>query len=167
MQQHNIITNLLLSETRRRLFDEGIPRIKKCLNMMTETEIWYRPNPNTVSAGNLVLHLCGNVRQWIVSGIGGQPDVRDRDAEFAEIGPIPTHTLITMLDQLQKDVDAVLNTVTPQELTRMRKVQIYEESGLSILVHVVEHFSYHVGQITYMVKSRKDVDTGYYAGKDL
>lgn len=160
----NSIHHLLITETKRRLFTEGIPRIKKCLTQLSDTDIWYRPNDNSNSVGNLVLHLCGNVRQWIVAGLGKAADTRTRDAEFAEKGPISTKVLFKMLEELKNDVDTVLNNITAEDLTQKHDVQVYQETGLSILVHVVEHFSYHVGQITYFTKWRKDINTGYYSG---
>jgi uncharacterized damage-inducible protein DinB len=157
----------LIAECRRRLFDESAPRLTKCLELMTEEQIWSRPNAATASAGNLVLHLCGNARQWIVSGLGGAPDSRRRDEEFAERGPIPTGELVARLESTMSDVAATLDRLDPATLLEARRVQGFEESGLSILVHVVEHFSYHVGQVSYIVKSMKAVDLGYYAGRDL
>ena len=135
--------------------------------MLTEKEIWYRPNTNSNSVGNITLHLCGNIRQWIIAGLGGHQDVRERQKEFDEQGPIPLEKLLELLIVLKKDVEVVLNNVSPKDLIEKRDVQIYQESGLSILLHVVEHFSYHVGQVTYIVKMLKDVDTGYYAGQNL
>jgi len=134
---------------------------------MSEQEVWYRPNSSTVSAGNLVLHLCGNVQQWLISGLGGAPDNRNRQAEFDETGPLPTSELLTHLDDLQLAIQQVLPKLTQTDLTAKLKIQGFEVTGLSVLVHVVEHFSYHVGQVTFMVKSRKDVDTGYYQNLDL
>ncbi len=157
----------LIAETRRRLFEESFPRLKKCLQELTVEEIWQRPNANSNSVGNLVLHLCGNARQWIVSGLGGQPDTRQRQQEFDEKGPLPTTQLMDMLDVLRRDIEEVLQRVEPEELLRQRPVQVYEETGLSILVHVVEHFSYHVGQITYYVKLRKNVSLKYYGDTKL
>lgn len=159
--------NALIAESKRRLFDESIPRIRKCLDQLTNDEVWYRPNAETVSIGNLVLHLCGNARQWICSGLGGDPDQRQRSKEFEQPGPIPRTELLELLEQTESDVRRVLDSVDPTTLLDKRPVQIYQESGLSILVHVVEHFSYHTGQITYAVKSRKGVDMGYYAGQKL
>jgi len=157
----------LLAETKRRLFRDSQPRIHRCLAQLTEEEIWYRPNAETVSVGNLVLHLLGNVRQQILSGLCGSPDRRRRQEEFDEKGPIPADELLRRLDALMVEVDQALDKLDPQTLLTVRKVQGYEESGLSILVHVIEHFSYHVGQMTYFVKSRKAIDMGYYAGIDL
>ena len=157
----------LITETKRRLIHEFPPRIHKSLGQLTEEEIWERPNAETVSVGNLVLHLIGNVRQNILSALGGAPDQRRRQIEFDEKGPIPTAELLRRLDELIAETDQALDRVDPSTLLTVRPVQGYQESGLSILVHVIEHFSYHVGQISYIAKSRKAVDLGYYAGIDL
>ncbi len=157
----------LIAETRRRLFKDSMPRIRKCLAQLDEAEIWHRPNAEVVAVGNLVLHLCGNVRQNIVCGLGGAPDDRVRDREFAETGPLPAAELLARLDRVMADVDGALDRLDPASLLEVRRVQGFEESALSILVHVIEHFSYHVGQMTYYVKSKKAVDMGYYAGVDL
>ena len=159
--------NALIAECERRLFDESVPRLRKCLEQLTGDEIWHRPNAETVSVGNLVLHLCGNARQWIGSGLGGQPDHRQRSKEFEETGPMPRAELVKRLEDTMTGVQRVLRSVDPESLLDKRPVQAYQESGLSILIHVVEHFSYHTGQITYAVKSRKGVDMGYYSGQDL
>jgi len=167
MDTAQTITNELLKEFRRRVGEESMPRIKTCLSLLSEEEIWYRPNKNTNSVGNLVLHLCGNARQWILSGLGGQADHRDRDAEFVQEGGIRRDELEQQLDILIEELDAVIKQLTPADLLPRRPVQIYEENGVAILVHVIEHFSYHVGQITYLTKALKDVDTQYYGNLPL
>jgi len=136
--------------------------------MVTEEEVWLSLNDATNSMGNLILHLNGNVRQWILSGLMGQPDTRQRQEEFDALPRSLEKTdLIHMLDQLEAEVREALEEVSPEDLIRKRSVQVFEESGLSILVHVVEHFSYHVGQITYIVKSIKNEETHYYGGQSL
>jgi uncharacterized damage-inducible protein DinB len=157
----------LIRECRRRLYDESLPRIRKCLGELTVDEIWARPNEQTVSAGNLVLHLAGNVRQYVVATLGGVPDVRERSKEFSQAGPMPTGELLARLEQSLADASRVLDSLDPARLLDSHRVQGFVESGLSILVHVVEHFSYHTGQIAYIVKSRKNVDLGFYRGKNL
>ena len=163
----NRIANLLIEETRFRLLEESIPRLRKCLSKLSQEEIWYRPNAHTISIGNLVLHLNGNVRQWLISGLGGAPDLRQRQQEFDEPGPLPTSELQEKLNKLENDIEAILEGLSASDLITERTIQGYKSSGVSILVHVVEHFSYHVGQVTILVKSRKDLDMGYYAEKDL
>ena len=152
----------LVAETRRRLFEESIPRIKKCLDLLTEDEIWYKPNANSNSVGNIILHLCGNVRQWLGTGLGKLPKVRQRDEEFSTKGGFTKKEILEKLKKLQEMSENVLSKLTPEDLLAIHDVQVYQETGLSILVHVTEHFSYHVGQITYFVKAKKDLDTEYY-----
>jgi len=156
-----------LEDIRKRLFEENFPRLRKCLSELTEADIWFRPNAHSNSVGNLTLHLIGNMRQWIISGLLGNPDTRQRDKEFAEEGPLPSSYLLEQLEQLEIALKTGLEGISPEELVRIRPIQAFEESGIAILIHVAEHFSYHVGQITYFVKARKDLDMGYYAEVDL
>ncbi len=162
-----LLQETLLREVRRRLFDEGLPRLKKCLDQLTDEEIWQRPNANSNSMGNLVLHLTGNVRQWIIAGLDEQEDTRQRQAEFDEKGPMDRQQMLANLDAAMEEAKEVLNRLTPEKLLQQFNVQGFQETGIGILVHVVEHFSYHVGQMTYYVKALKDMDMGYYAGLDL
>ena len=80
---------------------------------------------------------------------------------------LPAEVLLARLEKTMEEVAEALEEVQPEDILEYHDVQIYRESGLSILVHVVEHFSYHVGQITYYVKAIKDMDMGYYEGEDL
>ena len=157
----------LIDEVKRRIIGESVPRIKQCLDRLSADEIWHRPNENVVSVGNLVLHLMGNLRQWVVSTLGQQPDHRQRDQEFNHIDPLPAAELGQQLDALMREVAAVLDQLTPADLAATHRVQGYQETGVAILMHVTEHFSYHTGQITYFVKTRKNVDMQYYDGQDL
>jgi len=156
-----------IQQCERQLFELSLSRLKKCLALSSEEEIWFRPNTATVAIGNLVLHLCGNVQQWIVSGLGGAPDVRERAKEFSEQGPLPTAELLERLEKTMAEAKAVLQSLDPARLLDKRTVQGFEETGVSLLLHAVEHFSYHVGQIIYIVKSKHAVDTKYYEGQDL
>jgi len=168
MSESNLIFfSRLRQEVKRRLITESIPRIRQCLHELSEADVWYRPNQNSNSVGNLVLHLCGNVRQWLVAGLSRTPDIRKRDLEFSERGPLPTPHLLKQLDVLEEEIQHTLDQLQPEDLERDYEIQGFQENGISILVHVVEHFSYHVGQITYFTKARKDIDTGYYADHDL
>ncbi len=168
MEPHeNQLANLVVEEVKRRIISESIPRIIKCLSKLSLQETWYRPNPETVSVGNLILHLCGNVRQWIFSGLGDTVDTRDRDGEFNEMGPIAKQLLVVYLEKLESELNEFLDTVTADDLVKRHRVQGFDETGIAILIHVTEHFSYHTGQITYFTKSFKNIDMGYYEGQDL
>ncbi|MDX2072020.1 MAG: DinB family protein [Haliscomenobacter sp.] len=158
---------LFRTEIKRRLFEESQVRLERCLNELSEADIWWRPNENSNSAGNLVLHLCGNARQWILAGLGGALDQRRRQAEFDERGPILRAELIQKVGEVMSEIDEVLDRLKPEDLERPILVQGFDETGLSILIHVVEHFSYHVGQMAYIVKARLDKQTNFYGGINL
>lgn len=151
-----------ISDILRRLFEESLPRIKTCLEKLTTEQIWWRPNENSNSIGNLVLHLNGNVRQWILSGIAGEPDLRERQLEFSGRPHMNAHALASLLDTLEQDTHPVIRQIPLQELLRERPVQVYHETGIAILIHVTEHFSYHTGQIAYITKMLLDSQVHFY-----
>ena len=158
---------LFTTEIKRRLFEESQVRLERCLTELSEADIWWRPNENSNSVGNLVLHLCGNARQWILAGLGGALDQRRRQAEFDERGPITRAELVQKVCDVMREINEVLDRLKPEDLERPIVVQSFDETGLSILIHVVEHFSYHVGQMAYIVKARLDKQTNFYGGINL
>ena len=147
---------------RRRLTKEYLPRIEQCLATLTEDEIWWRAHETDNSIGNLVLHLSGNVRQWIVGGLGGEPDHRNRAQEFSEREHLPKERLLTILRQAINDVDKTLETFDAGKLLEVRHIQKYDVTCLDALSHVVEHFAQHLGQIIYITKLKKGVDLKFY-----
>ena len=119
---------------------------------MPPEAIWWRANDQSNSVGNLLLHLAGNVRQWIVCGVGGAADVRDRASEFAAQAGGNADELLATLDRALDDVDAVLARLTPGDLASRRTIQGREITVLEAVYHVVEHFSLHLGQIILVAK---------------
>lgn len=160
-------TDELLKQACIKHLVEGRDRLHKCLDLLTHEQIWRRANANTVSVGNLVLHLCGNVGQWINSTLGDAPDHRHRDAEFADTGSLDKSALLARLDEVMDLALRTISGLVREQLAKEYEVQCYHETGVAIIVHVTEHFSYHVGQVTLHTKLLLDVDTGYYAGQDL
>ncbi len=161
------LTALLLAEVHRRIFDEGYSRIHNCFARLSDEQIWLRPNAQLASMGNLVLHLCGNVRQWVLSGLGGAEDRRLRDSEFDERGPLPREELFARMAKLQEEIEAFFENIQAGQLAETYKVQGFDENGISILVHVTEHFSYHIGQIAWYTKMLTEEDLAFYGGVDL
>jgi len=135
-----------------------LPRIERCLEMLSLDQIWWRPNPASNSAGNLALHLAGNVRHWIVSALGGAPDCRQRDREFAERGPVPRPELVKVLNASVKDACRVLHRLSGRELARLYSIQGLRVTGLNAVFHVVEHFAFHTGQIIFISKQQLGTD---------
>jgi len=146
----------------RRSLARGHERVQDCLGRLNEEQIWWRSGENTNAVGNLVLHLCGNVRQWIVSGAGGAPDARDRDAEFARREVMPTAELTTLLASVVAEADQVMARLTAEELLEQRRIQVYDVTVLEAVHHSVEHFGHHTGQILYITKMATGADLGYY-----
>ncbi len=167
MTQSNKLGEQFIDSAIDILQDKSYPRIVKCLGELSDAEIWRRPNENLASVGNLILHLCGNMRQWIISGIGGAPDKRERWKEFDEKGPIPRADLIQRLKSTLDEVVSVLRAADLAKLTETRTVQGEVTNGISVIMHVTEHFSYHTGQISLHVKLLKNIDLGYYKDRDL
>ena len=144
------------------LREDYLPKLLHCMEGLSEEDLWWRPNEVSNSIGNLVLHLCGNVRQWIVSSIGGVEFKRDRDGEFAARGPIPRAELIEALKQAVAEVDAVLARLDSRRLLDRLMIQKYDVSTMQAVYHVVEHFGYHLGQILYIYKMRTGADPRFY-----
>ncbi len=141
--------------------DKYAPRIMKCLELLDEEEIWWRPNAASNAVGNLVLHLCGNVRQWIISGLGENPDVRERDEEFPERGPMSPRMLITRLKQTVEEARQILDELSAETLAKEFTIQGYRVSGRTAVVSVYEHFAYHAGQIIYVTKLKCGKNLGF------
>ena len=150
--------SLFLAGSQQILAKQNLPHIVECLQQLSEDDIWWRPNAASNSAGNLVLHLCGNVRQWIISGLGGAEDKRERDSEFAEQGPIPRQALVTKLRRTIRDACRVLAKLSDDSLSRKYAIQGYHATGLDAVLHVTEHFGYHTGQIIYITKLKRAQD---------
>lgn len=161
------INKLLTEDIKKRLFAESIPRIIKCLDLLADDQIWNRPNEHSNSIGNLVLHLNGNVRQWVLSGIFNKQDERDRDAEFSFEGPTPKQNLINLLNELENDISVAIDNIDAGMLTETRLVQGFHETVISILIHITEHFSYHTGQIAFFTKLLLNCDLEFYKDYDL
>lgn len=141
---------------------ELAPRIETCLGCLSEDQLWARGHENENAIGNLVLHLCGNVRQWIISGIGGAPDHRQRDGEFAARGGTSKAQLLERLHTTVDEAVAVIRALPAERLSERRVIQGYEGSVLEAIYHVVEHFSMHTGQIIFATKLLTSVDLGFY-----
>ena len=133
-------------------------QIVRAARALDERQLWQRATPRCNSVGNLILHLTGNVRQWIIGGVGQTPIERDRAAEFAATGPAPLDPILAALERVVGDACGVIAALDADALQARREIQGYDVAVLVAVTHVVEHFSWHVGQIVHMAKSQCDVD---------
>jgi hypothetical protein len=130
----------------------ALGKIKHCLGQLTDEQVWWRSGPSLNSIGNLVLHLCGNVRQWIVAGLGGAADGRNRPAEFSERGQIPKDELLRRLAAVVDEAGAVLARQTARQLLETRRIQGFAVTGLKAIFDSVPHFRGHTQEIISMTR---------------
>ena len=154
MSSHDIpLATAFIAEARRRL-DEPFRKMLHCLEQLPEEDLWWRPHPTHNAVGNIVLHVCGNLRQWIISGVGGSPDVRNRPAEFAQREGIAKRELIGRLADTVREADAVLAGLAPERIVDPRRIQGVDGTVLAALFNTLAHFEGHAHQLAYITRMR-------------
>lgn len=161
-----MFTPEFLSQSILRL-QENTPKIERCLNELTEAELWHHPNASSNSVGNLLLHLCGNITQYILSSLGNAEDKRERDKEFTSGAILTKAELLQKLKSTLDSAISVISNLTEHDMLRTHSIQAYQLSAIGIIIHAVEHYSYHTGQIIFWTKLIKDKDLGFYSNVDL
>lgn len=151
-----------VAEARRLLRCDYLPKIERCLEKLSEEDVWWRAHPESNSIGNLLLHLSGNMRQWVVSGVGGEADERARQEEFDAREGQTRGELLGRLRQTLDEADAVLAKIDATRLLEERQIQGHEVTALRAIFHAVEHFSMHAGQIILMTKMLTESDLRFY-----
>jgi hypothetical protein len=145
------ISTAIGSEAAREL-NEALQRIEHCLRQLTDEQIWWRPDDSQNSIANLILHLCGNLRQWLISSITGAEDHRNRPAEFAQRHAIPTADLLALLRKTVAETTASLANISPAEMLRVRRIQGFTQTALGAIFHSVPHFRGHTQEIIYRTR---------------
>jgi uncharacterized damage-inducible protein DinB len=156
------IAHAFLARASGYLLGDYLPKIERCIETLSDEQIWWRANEESNSIGNLILHLCGNARQWIVCGLGSAPDKRNRDSEFEQRDVIPRDELLTLLRSTLSDVQTTLQSLDPSTLLEYRKIQGNDVDILEAVFHVTEHFSMHTGQIIMLTKMMTSDDLRFY-----
>ncbi|MEP3209888.1 MAG: DinB family protein [Maribacter sp.] len=137
------------------------------IDQLSEEDIWKRPNASLNSVGNLILHLCGNITQYVISSLGETLDARERDMEFSTESGYTKEELLQKLTETVAIAKRVINDASVAQFIRKREVQGFYFSGIGVVLHAVEHYSYHTGQIAFWTKQLKNTDLGFYDGMDL
>ncbi|MAG93590.1 MAG: hypothetical protein CMJ48_07555 [Planctomycetaceae bacterium] len=141
---------------------QSFAQIQRCLDLLTSDQVWSRPNDVSNAVGNLVLHLNGNIRQWILSALAGESYERDRPAEFSQRKPSPTDAILADLQETVERAREVLSALNEQQLAAELTIQGYNVTGMEAVFHAVEHFSLHTGQIVYATKILTGKDLSLY-----
>jgi uncharacterized damage-inducible protein DinB len=166
---------MFLRHARFRLLGDYFVKIASALDALDDEQIWRRPNESSNSIGNLLLHMSGNVRQWIISGVGGAEDRRDRASEFAARGSAPGGKLIESVKATLDEADAVMALIedecaaanSDEPLQRVCMPQAYQVTVYDAIFHVIEHFSYHTGQIVFAAKWLAEGQVSFYDDRRL
>jgi hypothetical protein len=153
---------LFLEFSRRKLLEQYWPRLRGCVEALTDEQVWWRPNAASNSIGNLILHLNGNVRQWLVVSFNRLDDRRDRPAEFNQREIIPASAVMEQLVSTMQQASEVLSRLTERDLLTAFEIQGYRVSGLDAVYQVVEHFGMHYGQILYITKMLRSEDLCFH-----
>jgi len=156
------ISQSFIQNARELIKDQYLPKIERCLERLTDEQVWWRPNPESNSIGNLLLHISGNARQWIVCGLGGVTDERQRQTEFDQREGISRAELLRKLRATVSEIDNVLAGFDPSRLVDEYQIQGTKSSALAAIFHVTEHFSMHTGQIILLTKMLANVDLVFY-----
>jgi len=160
------ISSLFLEFSREKLLRQYWPRLRGCVESLNDEQVWWRPNEASNSIGNLILHLNGNVQQWLIASFNGLEDTRNRPAEFGERHVVSTASLLEKLGSTVRQASDVLSSLTEADLRTTLHIQGYTVSGLHVVYQVVEHFGMHYGQILYITKSIRGEDLGFYRELD-
>ena len=156
------LAGIFLEFSRNKLLKQYWPRLRTCVESLNEDQVWWRPNEASNSVGNLLLHLNGNVTQWLVASFNRSNDERDRPAEFSARKGITVQVLLNQLCDTMDKAGTVLDRLTVQELLAPYEIQGYHVRGLDAVYQVVEHFGLHYDQIVYITKLLRAMDLGFY-----
>lgn len=142
-----------IDRSRAYLTEEYRIKLRRTVEALPADALWWRSNEQSNSVGNLLLHLDGNVRQWIVAGVGGNPDTRNRAAEFAAVEGGTKEELLARLERTLAESDAVLSRLSPDRLDERLQIQARDITVLDAVYQVVQHFALHLGQIILIAKA--------------
>lgn len=146
----------VLQQARNKMIGESPAMIRECLDLLSDEQVWWRPNASANSVGNLVLHVCGATRHFLGRGVGGSDYVRDRDGEFAARGPVAKAELLKVLDETLAEADRVLSGLTAERLFDTTKNIGVDMTALACLMRMTHHWSYHTGQIVFITKALRE-----------
>ena len=147
--------------------EESLRMITIAFSKITEDMLWKRPTEQGMALGNQILHSCGNMTQYICTSLAVRVDERKRDLEFSTNTGLTKEELLKQLETTVRTAQDTIHNATSLQYEIVRGVQGFQFSGVGVVLHAVEHFSYHTGQIAFWVKQLTQEDLGFYAGMDL
>jgi hypothetical protein len=147
------VSNAFIASARNTL-EVGMRKIEHCVGQLNDQQLWWRPRPEMNSIANLMLHLSGNLRQWIVSGVGGAKDVRNRPLEFSDRSIRPKGEIIDVLKKTVAEADAALARLKADQLVSPRRIQGFDTSVIAAIIDTIPHFRGHVQEIIHITRQQ-------------
>ena len=144
--------NTRLIDFAEHYWSEYLAKIATAVEPLTDAQVWWRPNEQSNSIANLLVHLSGNLSEWVLKGLGGQAYTRHRDAEFAARAGGAKAELLAELRATVARCHEVVRKLKPHDLAKRHVIQKHDVEGFNALFHVIEHMSYHTGQIVLIAK---------------
>ncbi len=160
------VEKLFITKSINLLQNEYIPKIEKCIIRLNDDQIWWRQNERLNSIANLLLHLNGNISQYLIAGVGSKKFERNRQQEFDERSKIHGIILFNQLKETVKEAVDILSKLDLEKLIEVRTIQGKEKTLFETIYHSVEHFSMHTGQIIFITKFLTNSDLKFYEIKD-
>jgi hypothetical protein len=151
--QYSDVSAGLIDETCRML-DASMRRIRHCVEQLSDEEVWWRPSESMNAIGNIVLHLCGNIGQWLVEGVGDEPYQRNRQGEFDHREPLPRAELLARLQGMVERSKAAIRGLDADGLLQHRHIQQWDTCKLVAVLHAVSHFEGHAQEVIYITRLR-------------
>lgn len=146
----------LLHVFRTRIVKDFPEQIRSCFDVLSDSEIWWRPNEKANSIGNLMLHMIGSTSFYLLQAIGESEFQRDRPAEFSERKQMSREEILQQMDRFLKEIDSVLDRLTPEQMMQTTDRTGKKTTYAQIMIHVMIHLATHVGQIVYITKMLKE-----------
>lgn len=156
MQSTNSVSDVALEALRGRITRILPAQIRTCVEELTEEQLWWRPNEQANSVGNLVLHMSGSMRHYLLRGVGGIQYERDRPAEFAERGPIAKTELLATFDETINQAAQILDSFDTSRFLNPTDEPNYVPTIFDTIFNIAIHLATHTGQIVYITKMLKE-----------
>ena len=156
MEQNNDLSKTALEAIHSRITRILPAQIRSCVEELSEEQLWWRPNEQANSVGNLVLHVSGSMRHYLSNRVGGIEYERNRPAEFAERGPVPKQQLLATFDETIRQAGQVLDAFDTSRFLDATDEPNYVPTIFDLIFNIAIHLATHAGQIVYVTKMLKE-----------
>ena len=150
-----------------KLLDQSTTKIIHCLSQLSESEIWWRPDPQLNSIGNLILHICGNLRQWSINAFSADAVARDREAEFSNTVRKTKQELVDLMSETVKQAKHAIQNIDQNQILETTEIQGFQVNAMEAILHTTSHFQGHTHQIIMLTRLKKKEAYRFHWGPEM